>query len=85
MANLSEMSENQIIGMLSQYEEAGNNGLLEMENLVEMPTETLTTLSVALLFLSRRLPEGTVELRFPWLSKNVESEYRRRQGNFFGN
>lgn len=77
--NLSTMSDSEIAEMLAGYEEDGVAGVLDVQNLVEMPTDLLVDL-VAALDLVDSITEGQVGLDYPWLRKTLEGEYLRRAG-----
>ena len=77
--SIADMSDAEIAEMLTNYEEAGSAGVLDVENLVEMPTDLLVELIVALDFVDE-MSEGSAGEVYPWLMTNIEGEYQRRAG-----
>lgn len=76
--NLAEMSDEEILATLADYDIQGNAGVLDVHNELEMPTELLVDLAVALDFIEETQIGKKGD--FAWLAKNIESEYSRRAG-----
>jgi hypothetical protein len=75
---IAEMPETEMLETLANYEREGNFGTLDVQNELEMPTELLVDLAVALDFVE----EAGVASKgdYAWLTKNIETEFARRAG-----
>jgi hypothetical protein len=75
---IAEMSDAEIMAVLEDYDKQGISGVLDVQNELEMPTELLVDLAVALDFVE----EAGVASKgdYDWLAKNIETEFARRAG-----
>jgi hypothetical protein len=75
---IAEMSESEMLETLGNYDREGSFGTLDVRNEIEMPTELLVDLAVALDFVEEA---GIISRSaYPWLAKNIDSEFARRAG-----
>jgi hypothetical protein len=75
---IAEMPETEMLETLANYEREGNFGTLDVQNEIEMPTELLVDLAVALDFVEQA--EVASKGDYAWLAKNIETEFARRAG-----
>lgn len=77
---LSDMSDEQIIALVNQYNEMNNEGILDTDNLDDLPQSDITNLMVGMMYLTN---SGLLncEIVFPELWKKVSNEFGDRLGD----